>query len=271
MRVVREPMWDDAPRNAAQSVFRHTVSLLSSIGFFARVAFESVLAFPGVLTSGKRFVFVQQLYVACIRTLPVITVVSLFTGMILALQVGLELRPFNQESYLGAAVMISLIREMGPFSCGLCLASCVGSAVAAEIGTMKINDEISALEIMSISPVKYLAAPRILSLLVSAPFLGFYCCVIGTVGGGIVGSTQLDVDFGRYIASAASIAEVKDVVVGLFKSGMFGFMIGIVAVCEGFSARLGATGVGKSTQRSVIINFLLILIVGYIITRLAYR
>ncbi len=272
MTVVREPVWDDAPRTRVQGVVRHLTKILASVGWTARILVGSLASSPSVLLRrGGRADFMVQLYITGIRTLPVMTVVSLFIGMILALQVGLELRRFNQEIYLGAAVMISLIREMGPFSCGMCLAACVGSAIAAELGTMKVNDEIAALEIMSIPPIRFLAAPRILALAVMAPILAFYCFVVGTMGGGIVGVTQLGVDFRQYIASAINNAEIKDLFVGLLKALVFGLVIGTVSVAEGFATRLGATGVGRSTQRSVITSFLLILMLGYMITRVCYR
>lgn len=248
------------------------MKFVRDVGIAGKIGAETVLKFPLVFRNrDSRAELSHQLYKTGISTLPVVTVVSLFIGMILALQVGLELRRFNQEIYLGAAVMISLIREMAPFSCGLCLASCVGSAVAAEIGTMKINDEIDALKIMGISPVTYLAVPRVLALCVMAPLVAFYCCVIGTIGGGLVGATQLGVDFGQYMSSAMSIAEDKDLFVGLTKALVFGLTIGIVSVSQGFKTKLGATGVGRSTQRSVIVNFLLILMFGYMITRLCYQ
>ena len=230
MTIVREPMWDDAPRSRTQALSRHLLQFLSTLGWTARILVSSVAAFPSVL-----------------------------------------LRRFNQEIYLGAAVMLTLLREMGPFACGISLAACVGSAIAAELGTMKVNDEIAALEIMSISPIRYLAAPRLLALIVMAPILAFYCSVIGTLGGGIVGSTQLNVFFQQYISSALSIAETKDLFVGLLKAGVFGMLIGTVSVAEGFGTKLGATGVGRSTQQSVIVNFLLILMFGYMITRVFYR
>ena len=110
-----------------------------------------------------------------------------------------------------------------------------------------------------------------LALVLMAPLRAFFCCVVGTVGGGIVGLTQLNVDFGQYMASAMSIAEAKDLFVGLAKALVFGLVIGTVSVSEGFSTSLGATGVGRSTQRSVILSFLLILMTGYMITRVAYR
>ena len=104
-----------------------------------------------------------------------------------------------------------------------------------------------------------------------APILAFYCSVVGTIGGGIVGSTQLGVDFRQYMSSAISIAETKDLFVGLLKAGIFGMLIGAVSVSEGFGTSLGATGVGRSTQRSVIVSFLLILMLGYMVTRVFYR
>jgi len=248
------------------------VSFTREVGRTTRVMLASVAAFPSVFRSrDSRRDFGVQLYKTGIGTLPVVTVVSLFTGMILALQVGLELRRFNQEIYLGAAVMITLIREMAPFSCGMCLAACVGSAIAAELGTMAVNDEIAALEIMSIPPIRFLAAPRLLALVVMAPVLAFFCCVVGTLGGGVVGATQLGVNFEQYMASAMSIADVKDLATGLAKSVVFGLVIGTVSVAQGLGTSLGATGVGRATQRSVIISFLLILMLGYMITRVCYQ
>ena len=209
-----------------------------------------------------------QLYATGIRTLPVVTVVALFTGMILSLQVGIELARFNQEGFLGAAVMLTLVREMAAFCCGICLAACVGSAIAAELGTMKVNDEIDALVIMKIPPMRFLAAPRIMALVMMAPLLMFYCCIVGTVGGAIVGQTQLNVDFGQFTSSAISIVTTRDLCVGLVKAAVFGLLIGTISVAEGLGTRRGAVGVGKATQRAVIVSFLAILISGYMITRL---
>lgn len=246
-------------------------NIFSRIGRAGRLMAEAFAYIPHVLVNAdSRRSMLFHLYSTGIRTLPVITVVGLFTGMILGLQVGLALGKFNQEMYLGAAVMITLIREMGPFVTGICLSACVGSAMAAELGTMTVNDEIAALEIMSIPPVRYLVAPRMVGLLVMSPILAFYACILGVIGGGLVGSTQLNVPFAQYVASAMSIAEVKDLFVGLLKATVFGVVICTVSCHEGFESRLGAVGVGRATQRSVIISFLLILMLGYMITRLFY-
>lgn len=244
----------------------------SSIGRLGLLTMRSTAYFPSVLVrSDSRHDLMRQLYATGVRTLPVLLVVSLFTGMILALQVGLELRRFNQEEFLGAAVMITLIREMAPFTCGICLAACVGSAIAAELGTMKVNEEVDALRIMGISPNRYLVAPRVFALVLMAPLLSYFCCILGTIGGGVVGSTQLGVDFAQYVASALSMAGLKDFLVGTMKALSFGLLIGVISAKEGLDTELGAMGVGKSTQKSVINSFLAILVMGYIITRICYQ
>ncbi len=271
MIVTRESAYADAPKGRIQAMVRRFAEFAAGVGRCGALTAGSVLRLPGCVLSGaRRGAFVEQLYVTGVKSLPVITVVGLFSGMILGLQVGLALSRFNQESLLGAAVMISLLREMAPFVTGICLSACVGSAMAAELGTMTVNDEVAALEIMSISPVRFLAAPRICALLVMSPLLSFYSCVLGVVGGGFVGATQLDVDFAQYMASAISIAEVKDLCVGLFKAAIAGLIVGGVSCHQGFSAGLGALGVGRAVQKSVIVSFLLILVAGYMVTRLAY-
>ena len=148
------------------------------------------------------------------------------------------------------------------------MSASVGSAIAAELGTMKVNDEIDALRVMGIPPVRFLAAPRILALVLMSPVVAFYCAIVGALGGGLVGMTQLNVDFGQYISSALLMAESRDLALGLLKATVFGLLIGVIASDTGLGTTLGATGVGKSTQRSVIVSFLAILISGYMITRL---
>lgn len=211
-----------------------------------------------------------QLYITGIKSLGVITVVAFFTGMILALQTGLELRRFGQEVNIGTAVTIVMIREMGPFMTGLIIAASVGSAIAAQLGTMAVSEEISALEVMSINPNRFLVMPRLVALALMMPILTIYTNLLGILGGGIVGSTQLGVAFGAYLDNATRYAENKDLFVGLFKAVVFGIIIATVACYQGLNTTEGAVGVGRATRQTVITSFLLILIVGYMITRLFY-
>lgn len=211
-----------------------------------------------------------HLFVTGVKSLGVITVVAMFTGMILALQTGLELRRFSQEVNIGTAVTVVMLREMGPFMTGLIIAASVGSAIAAAIGTMVVSDEVAALEIMSISPTQFLVMPRLLALMIMMPILTVYSNVLGIVGGAVVGATQLGVSFTAYFDNAQMFAANKDLYVGLFKAVLFGIIIATVACHQGFVTTGGAVGVGQATRRTVIISFLVILVVGYIITRMFY-
>ena len=213
---------------------------------------------------------VTQFYITGIKSLGVITVVALFTGMILALQTGLELRRYGQEVYIGSAVAVSMIREMGPFMTGLIIAASVGSAIAAQLGTMTVSEEIAALEVMSINPNRFLVMPRLVALAVMMPILSVYTNILGILGGAVVGTTQLGVSVQSYMDNATEFATNKDLYVGLLKAFIFGIIITVVSCHQGFMTTEGAVGVGKATRRSVIISFLVILVVGYMVTRLFY-
>lgn len=212
----------------------------------------------------------NQMYVTGIKSLGVITIVAMFTGMILALQTGLELRRFGLQANIGTAVTVTMLREMGPFMTALIIAASVGSAIAAQVGTMVVQEEVAALEIMSINPVRFIVMPRLAALAIMMPLLSFYTNVIGVTGGAIVGATQLEVSFQAYFDNAQLYAANKDLYVGLFKAFVFGVVIATVACYQGFQATEGAVGVGSATRRTVVISFLTILVLGYMITRMFY-
>lgn len=269
--ITREPEFYQPSLNVRGQLGRAILVTCRNAGRALLVLWEALLDLRFALSKRSRPMVFQQLYIAGVKSLGVITVVAMFTGMILALQTGLELRKFGQEVNIGAAVMISMLREMGPFMTSLILAASVGSAMAAELGTMVVSEEIAALEVMSISPVRFLVMPRLAAMMIMTPLLTFYSCMLGVVGGAIVGSTQLGVSLPAYFDNATRWAENKDLYVGLFKSFIFGIMITIIACHQGFSTTEGAVGVGRATRRSVIISYLSLLIVGYIITRLFYE
>ena len=269
--ITREPIYTDAPSGAWQGVVRSLVVGLNEIGRAGSMTVQAMAGIPSLFMSRrKRRELARQMYVMGIKSLPVISVVGLFTGMVLGLQVGLELRRFNQEIFIGSGVMLAMLREMGPFMTGLIMAACVGSSMAAQLGTMTVNDEIAALEIMSINPLRFLMTPRLAAMILMMPVLSFYACILGVVGGGLVGLTQLNVPWDQYMNMAMHFAKVRDLYVGLLKALLFGVVITGVSCYEGFTTRQGAVGVGRATRRSVVTSFLLILILGYIVTRMFY-
>lgn len=268
--ITKEPEYFPPSLNFYGRAGRHVLFQCRSIGQAVILFVLAVMAVRYAFTRRAFKEIVAQMYVFGIKSLGIITIVAVFTGMILALQTGLALREYNQEARIGAAVMVSMLREMGPFMTGLILAACVGSAMAAQLGTMTVSEEVAALELMSIDPIRFLVMPRLITMTIMTPALAFYTCIMGVVGGAIVGMTQLDVSWAAYMDNAIKIADSKDLYVGLFKSVLFGIMITIVSCNEGFSTTQGAVGVGISTRKSVIVSFLLILVVGYFTTRLFY-
>jgi len=253
-----------------EQIGRQTLLACRTLGRAGLLLWESLVCLRCALEPRSRREILVQMYVYGIKSLGVVTIVAVFTGMILALQTGIELRKFSQEVFVGTAVMATMLREMGPFMTGLILAACVGSAIAAQLGTMVVSEEIDALEVMSIDPVKFLVMPRIAAVAVMTPLLSFYTCVMGVLGGGVVGMTQLGVSWDAYIDNALRYADLKDLYVGMLKAFVFGIVVALVACHEGLSTTQGAVGVGLATRRTVIATFLLILVLGYYLTRFFY-
>ena len=271
MIITREPEYRPAAANPLAHLGRVVLSTLREAGRGTLVLVEAFMQMRVVLGRRARAVVFEQMFISGIKSLGVLTVVALFTGMILALQTGLELRRFGQEVNIASAVTVVTLREMGPFMTALIIAASVGSAIAAQMGTMTVSEEIAALEVMSINPVRFLVMPRLVALLVMMPLLTTYANILSILGGAVVGATQLGVAYAAYFDNATLYAENKDLYVGLLKSLLFAMIIIAVACHQGFSATGGAVGVGQATRRTVIISFLLILVSGYIVTRMAYQ
>ncbi len=258
------------PVRSVERVGGRVLQGLHDVGHAIFMLLEAIGFVPFAFGKRSRFETATQMYITGIKSLGVITVVALFTGMILALQTGLELRRYGQEVFIGSAVAVSMIREMGPFMAGLIISASVGSAIAAQLGTMAVSEEIAALEVMSINPNRFLVMPRLVALAVMMPILTIYTNILGILGGALVGATQLGVSVHAYMDNATEFATNKDLYVGLFKAFVFGIIITTVACHQGLATTEGAVGVGRATRRSVIISFLVILVMGYMITRLFY-
>ncbi len=218
----------------------------------------------------KRKEISKQMYIAGVKSLVVCSLVAVFIGMILALQTGIELMRFQQQNLVGDLVITTMTREMGPLMTGIIIIASVGSAMAAEIGTMKVSEEIDALEMMSISPVRFLVMPRLIALAVMVPVSTVYVIVLGTIGGAIVAYFQLGVPFDIYYNRVVEALRFKATYVGLFKSFVFGIIIAAISCAQGFKAVNGAMGVGKATRSTVVASFLMVLITGYFITAFFY-
>jgi phospholipid/cholesterol/gamma-HCH transport system permease protein len=214
----------------------------------------------------KRTEILSQMLICGVYSLPVAMLVAMFTGMVLALQTGQALQDYHQAGNLGSWVAISMCREFGPVWVGVILAARVGSAMAAELGTMRVSEEIDALEVMSIDPAKFLVMPRLVGLTLMAPVLTVFANAVGILGGAIVSRYQIGVEYNVYFKSAREILEMKDLLGGLLiKAPVFGLTIATVGCTLGLNVKPsdGAGGVGSATRNSVVVALILLIIFNY--------
>ena len=199
-------------------------------------------------------------------SLPVLGLTALFTGGALALQIYAGGSRFNAEQVVPAIVAIGMARELGPVLGGLIVAARVASSIAAEIGTMKVTEQLDALTTLSTNPIKYLVVPRVLAGTLSLPALIAIGDSIGILGGYLVGINRLDFSSSTYLASTASMLQISDIFSGIIKGVFFGFIIALSGCFNGFYASNGAEGVGKATKSAVVAACVFILATNYILT-----
>ena len=199
-------------------------------------------------------------------SLPVVGLTAIFSGAVLALQSYSGFSRFNAESTIATVVVLSITRELGPVLAGLMVAGRVGASMAAEIGTMRVTEQIDALRTLSTNPFKYLIAPRVLAGLLMLPLLVLVADVIGVMGGYLVSVHVLGFSPGPYISSTFKFLEQIDVVSGLTKAAFFGFIISVMGCYFGYNSRGGAEGVGAATTNAVVAASITILLLNYMIT-----
>ena len=213
---------------------------------------------------------IQQMSEIGVESVPMVSLMAIFTGMVMGLQAGHELLKFQAQEFLGVGVAATLVRELGPVLTGLIVAGRAGAAMTAEIGTMQVSEEVDALRSMAIDPVKYLIMPRFIAAMIVMPLLTILTDVIGICGGFLIGRAQLNVRLNDYIGHMVDFVTLKDVSNGIVKSVIFGGIIAIIACYQGLKTEGGARGVGKATTLSVVDSFILILIADYFITHILY-
>lgn len=246
-------------------------------GYRVELLFQVFLRLPSAWK--RRGLIAEQLYVGGIKVVHVVLLVGFSIGMVVSLQTGLELARIGQQDQIGTLVALSMAREMGPFITATILAAAVGSALAAEIGTMSVSEELAALEVLSIDRVSFLVMPRVVALAVLCPTLTILCDTVGIVGGGFVARSQLGVGLQLYYDTAVESLQdpshffglPKDVYTGLFKSFVFGIVIAIVSCAAGILAEGGALGVGNATRSSVRDSIILVIVLNYFMTWFFYQ
>jgi phospholipid/cholesterol/gamma-HCH transport system permease protein len=218
----------------------------------------------------RRKMVLEQMSKIGVDSLPIVTMISLFTGMVLALQSAYQMQRFAAEMYIASLVAVSMSRELGPVLTALIVAGRVGASITAELGTMKVTEQIDALETLATNPIKYLVVPRFLALIIMLPLLTLYADVVGGLGGYIIGTLKLNISHGIYMKNTWGPLKFKDIYTGLIKSFFFGMIICITACYEGMKTEGGAEGVGRSTTSSVVTSFILIIASDCFFTALFY-
>lgn len=203
-------------------------------------------------------------------SLPVVGLTALFTGAVLALQIYIGGSRYNAESIVPSIVVIGITRELGPVLAGLMVAGRVSSAIAAELGTMRVTEQIDALATLSTNPVKYLVAPRLVAATVVMPLLVVIADIIGVMGGWIIGTGTLKFNPSAYIHTTATYLHAEDVISGLVKAAAFGFIIALMGCYHGYNSKGGAQGVGQATTNAVVSASILILAANYVLTELFF-
>lgn len=203
-------------------------------------------------------------------SLPVVGLTAIFTGMVLALQSYTGFSRFEAEDAIAGIVVLSVTRELGPVLAGLMVAGRVGAAMAAEIGTMRVTEQIDALTTLQASPRRYLVAPRLIAATLTMPVLVLVADVIGVLGGYLVSIHKLGFNPAVYLASTIDILEPIDVISGLVKAAVFGFLVALTGCYHGWHSRRGAQGVGQATTLAVVSGSILILTFNYIVTEIFF-
>ncbi|MGD0820245.1 MAG: ABC transporter permease [Desulfomonilia bacterium] len=247
---------------------RATIAFLEELGAFFIFFYQAVTHLVRPPLFIKQF-FKQMEFIG-IRSTPVVMLTGVFSGMVGALQTYHGFSLFGAESLVGSTTALSLLRELGPVLASLMVTARAGSAMTAEIGIMRVTQQIDALVVMGVNPLQYLIIPRVLASIIMMPMLTLIFDSIGMVGSYIVGTMVLDIDQGVFMARIAEIVVYHDLFSGLIKAAFFGAILSIVGCYKGYSTSGGAEGVGHAATQSVVISSVSILIADYILTAIMF-
>lgn len=254
--------------NWLAAIGRGALGILALIGQITMYAGETVSHLVRPPFYPKEFA--QQLVAIGWLSLPVVGLTTLFTGGALALQIYAGGARFNAETVVPSIVAIGIARELGPVLAGLMVAGRVAASIAAEIGTMKVTEQIDALTTLSTNPMKYLTVPRVLAATLTVPLLVGVGDAIGIMGGYLVGIWRLDFNAAAYMTNTINFLETWDVVSGLIKAAVFGFIVATMGCYHGMNSGRGAQGVGRATTQAVVSASILILASNYILTEVFF-
>ena len=241
-----------------------TLHIFEKVGVLSLLFLETLRQMPKI----QRKLTIAQMAHLGVNSLPIVSLTLLFAGMVMTLQIVDILLRYGAQSTLGGIMSVAMGRELGPILTGVVVAGRVGAAMTAELGTMKVTEQIDALRCMAVNPVAYLVVPRFAACVTMVPLLAFYGYIIGTAGGYAVAILSAGLTHFTYMNSIEMFTDVSDVVYGLIKAMFFGGIIALVACHEGMTAKSGA--VGQATTRSVVTSIIFIFICNYLLSIILY-
>lgn len=254
--------------NPVAALGRGVLGACRSAGTVALFALEAISHMARPPFYGRLFLksFVEIAYFS----LPVVALTAVFTGMVLALQSYTGFSRFNATSAVANVVVLSITRELGPVLAGLMVAGRIAASFAAEIGTMRVTDQVDALTTLSTNPMKYLVAPRLLAGALAMPLLVLVADVLGVMGGWLIGTAKLGFVSSVYLKATFDFMQFDDVFSGLVKAAVFGFIVALMGTWCGYNSKGGAQGVGAATTTAVVASSILILAFDYVLTEMFF-
>ena len=255
--------------NPLAHIGRAVLDLLAAIGKLAQFTGRSLAALVSPPVYGR--LIGQQFIRIGYLSMPVVGLTALSTGAVLALQIYLGGNRYGAEAIVPQIVVLGITRELGPVIAGLMVAGRVAAAIAVEIGTMKVTEQIDALTTLAANPIKYLVVPRIVAAVISMPILTAIGDSIGVLGGYVVSVYSLDFNGTSYLKNTVDSAHQDDITSGLIKAAVFGFIVALMGCYNGFNSKGGAQGVGNATTNAVVASSILILAADYVLTALLFH
>ncbi len=236
------------------------------------------LELGALITFGRRFfvwsvrrpmrlhLIFQQMEIIGIKSIPIIALTGIFVGMVFGLQIGYAFRLFNAENLVGSTLGLALTREIAPVFTTLMITARCGSAMAAEIGSMRVTEQIDALKTMAVSPIQYLVVPRVIATALMAPLLCALFSYVGIMGGYVVSTKLLGIHAFYFMDNLQYHVDPGDIIGGLIKASFFGFTLALISCYRGYTTKGGSKGVGLATTRAVVISSVAILVIDYFLT-----
>ncbi len=265
---MRETRFSYTPENIFACVGRKTLTFFEDIGGLVIMVRDIILGLPKAFT--RFHLTAEQMLMMGVNSLPLVAIVSVFTGAVTAVQAVYQISDYVPMRYLGTAVGKAVMIELAPVLTALVVAGRVGAGIAAELGTMKVTEQIDALKTLALDPVEYLVVPRIVAGLIMLPVLTIFADAVALAGGLGISATTLNVPPHVFLNSLKSFFKSMDLFSGLAKAFVFGGIISIIGCYQGFRTRGGAEGVGRSATKAVVLASVLILIADYVVASILF-